>query len=169
LRDLQLRALTVADAASVLSLYREVASAPNCGLARAPDEMSAQYVEAFLARASSHGVAIGAFADNQLVGEIHAARIGPRQFSHVLTELTVAVRPGMQGRGVGATLFSALFRAAARLRPPIARIELIARSGNAAAIQLYERLGFSAEGRFVGRVRLRDGHIEDDIPMARSL
>ena len=94
----------------------------------------------------------------------HAAR---GSFNHVLTDLTVAVHPQAQGRGVGSRLFAALFEAAARLTPPATRIELVARTGNAAAIRLYERLGFRAEGRFVGRVRLPDGSIEDDIPMAR--
>jgi putative acetyltransferase len=91
----------------------------------------------------------------------------PAQFRHVLTDLTVAVHPRAQGRGVGSRLFEALFEAASRLTPPVTRIELVARTGNAAAIRLYERLGFRAEGRFAGRVRLADGRIEDDIPMAR--
>ena len=46
------------------------------------------------------------------MGEIHATRIGPRQFSHVLTELTIAVHPDIQGRGVGSRRFGALFESA---------------------------------------------------------
>ena len=102
-----------------------------------------------------------------MVGEIHAVRMRPRQFCQVLADLTVAVHPRAQGRGVGSRLFTAFFEAAARLTPPASRIELVARNGNAAALRLHERLGFRAEGRFVGRVHLSDGSIEDDIPMAR--
>ncbi|WP_411286926.1 GNAT family N-acetyltransferase [Phenylobacterium sp.] len=98
-----------------------------------------------------------------------ASRLAPRQFAHVLTDLTVAVRPSHQGRGVGAQLFNALFKRAARLTPPVTRIELVARSGNVAGIRLYERLGFEREGRFLGRVHLAHGAVEDDIPMAKMI
>ena len=75
----------------------------------------------------------------------------------------------MQGRGAGTRLFHALFDEAANLQPQISRIELVARSGNAAAIRLYERLGFRKEGCIHGRVILANGTVEDDIPMARTL
>ena len=165
----RLRALSAADTAAVTELYRTVALSAGSGLARSAPEITAEYVEGFLSRAARNGVALGALQDERLVGEIHAVRMSARQFSHVLSELTVAVDPLLQGCGIGSLLFDALFGAAARLSPPVCRIELIARSGNAAAIRLYERLGFRIEGRFVGRVRLADGTIEDDIPMARCL
>jgi putative acetyltransferase len=114
-------------------------------------------------------LSIGAFAAGRLIGEVHCVRMRPRQFAHGLTDLTIAVDPEHQGRGVGAALFERLFDEARRLDPPGARIELITRSGNAGAIRLYERLGFVAEGRLVGRVRMPDGTVEDDIPMTRLL
>ena len=162
-----MRPLTSADAAAALFLYRTVAATPNSGLARQGDEVDEAYVDAFLGGQDSGWISIGAFHDGELVGEIHAARMQPRQFHHVLTDLTIAVDPRMQGHGVGSRLFGELFARAARLDPPVTRIELVARTGNAAAIHLYERLGFRAEGRFRDRVRLRDGRVEDDIPMAR--
>ena len=77
----------------VLELYRTVASMPDCGLARPNAEISVAYVTAFLDRAHRTGVSLGAFAGQTLVGEIHAARMGPRQFDHVLSDLTIAVHP----------------------------------------------------------------------------
>ena len=103
--------------------------------------------------------------DGRLAGEIHASRIGPDQFAHVLSDLTVAVDPAWQGKGVGRALFAALFAAARELSPTVTRIELMAREGNIDAIRLYERLGFVMEGRFVQRVRMPDGRLEDDIAM----
>lgn len=169
MNDFDLRAVSLADAAAVVTLYRAVTAVPGSGLARWGDEITHEYIEAFLIRALSGGVSLGAFLGDTLVGEIHATRIGPRQFAHVLTDLTIAVHPDVQGRGVGSRLFAALFESAAKLVPCATRIELVARSGNTAALRLYERLGFRAEGRFQGRVRLPDGQIEDDIPMARLL
>jgi ribosomal protein S18 acetylase RimI-like enzyme len=167
MQGLHLRPTTPADIAALLTLYRDVAAMPNSGLARHSDEMNRDYVAAFAGLCDPQGVSIAAFDGQALAGEIHAARMRPRQFSHVLTDLTVAVHPQAQGRGVGSALFRALFDAAARLNPPVTRIELVGRAGNAAALRLYERLGFRAEGRFAGRVRLAGGTIEDDIPMAR--
>ena len=166
---IDLRALSLADTNAVVALYEAVAAVPGAGLARLRDEISREYVASFLARALNGGVSLGAFAGDTLVGEIHATRIGPRQFAHVLTDLTVTVRPDAQGRGIGSRLFDALFESAAKLVPRATRIELVARSGNSAALRLYACLGFKAEGCFHGRVVLPDGRIEDDIPMARQI
>ena len=167
MQGLLLRPTIPADAEALLSLYRAVAATPTSGLARHSDEIDRDYIAAFLGGQNSCWMSIGAFLDGDLVGEIHAARMHPRQFHHVFTDLTIAVHPRMQGHGVGSQLFAELFVCAARLDPPVTRIELVARTGNFAAIRLYERLGFRAEGRFQGRVRLSNGRVEDDIPMAR--
>jgi ribosomal protein S18 acetylase RimI-like enzyme len=164
-----MRTLNVADAAATLKLYCAAASVEASGLARSPEEFSLEYVQGFIGRAATDGVTLGAFLNDRLVGEIHAARPGPRQFYHILGDLTVAVHPDAEGKGVGSALFLAFFDAAAAMLPAIKRIELIARSGNLGALRLYERLGFVSEGRLVGRVLLPGGQTEDDIPMARYL
>lgn len=163
-----IRATTAGDAAQVLALYRAAAGGSG-GLARRPEEMDLAYVEGFLAKAHAGGVSLGAWIDGRLAGEIHASRIGPDQFAHVLSDLTVAVDPAWQGKGVGRALFAALFAAARELSPTVTRIELMAREGNIDAIRLYERLGFVMEGRFVQRVRMPDGRLEDDIAMGLLL
>jgi len=162
-------ALTADATEKVVALYR-AASAAGGGLARAPDEIDETYVRKFLETASRDGVSRAIFAgDGSLIGEIHALRMTPRQFSHVLTDLTVAVHPGWQGRGIGTLLFGKLIEAARTLSPPVTRIELFAREGNEGAIRLYQRMGFKIEGRFEARVRLPNGIIEDDIAMSLLL
>ncbi|HVN00717.1 MAG TPA: GNAT family N-acetyltransferase [Caulobacteraceae bacterium] len=161
------RRLEPSDAAEVLALHVAVASMPDSGLARAPDEMQLAYFADLLADPAAQ--AFGAFAEGRLIGEIHASRMKGRQFSHVMTDLTVAVAPEFQGRGVGIALFERLFAESRQLEPAVTRIELISRSGNAGAIRLYQRLGFAVEGCFRGRVRLPNGEVEDDIPMAKAL
>ena len=156
------------DAPAILTLHMAAASNGG-GLAREPDEMSLAGIEASLARPFEDGVALMAWIDGAAAGEIHASRYAPRQFAHNLTDLTVAVHPDFQGRGVGAALFEALFVAAAKMAPPIERIELLCREGNGGALRLYQRLGFVIEGRFHRRVRLKDGTVEDDLAMAKRL
>lgn len=166
---LVLRALTPGDAPAVLTLYQATAGNPSSGLARSPDEMDLTWVQGFLAKASLNGATLGVWAGEVLAGEIHASRMGPRQFDHNLMDLTVAVHPDWQGRGVGARLFEGLFAAAAAMTPAIERIELAVREGNDGALRLYERMGFVIEGRHSGRVRLPDGTVETDITMAKFL
>lgn len=157
------------DAPAALDLYRAAAAGPG-GLARRPDEIDLDHVRGFIASALQGGVTLGAWTPaGELCAEVHAARPGPAQFEHVLSDLTVAVRPGLQGRGLGSRLFRDLFEAAARLQPRIERVELMVRAGAGDAVRLYERLGFRIEGRFEGRVRLPDGRLEDDLAMGRRL
>jgi ribosomal protein S18 acetylase RimI-like enzyme len=153
---------------AVVALYR--AAAASGGLARRPDEIDATTVRPFLERAARDGVSRAVWTpDGALAAEIHALRMAPAQFNHVLTDLTVAVHPDWQGKGLGSLLFRALIAAARDLTPAITRIELMAREGNTGAIRLYQRLGFRIEGRFAGRVHLPNGTVEDDIAMAMLL
>ena len=166
--ELLVSALTADATDAVVALYR--AAAASGGLARRPDEIDATTVRPFLERAARDGVSRAVWTPGgALAAEIHALRMAPAQFQHVLTDLTVAVHPDWQGKGLGSLLFQALIAAARELRPAITRIELMAREGNEGAIRLYQRLGFKIEGRFAGRVHLPDGTVEDDIAMAMML
>jgi ribosomal protein S18 acetylase RimI-like enzyme len=166
--EFEIRPLSLMDVDALVTLHRATAAAPG-GLARTPEEIDAAYASGFVAKTSVGGIALGAWADGALAGEIHAGRMGIAQFAHVLTDLTVAVHPAWQGRGVGSALFRALFAQAAALKPKVERVELMAREGNSEAIRLYERLGFQIEGRFPGRVRMPDGSTEADIAMGLLL
>ena len=165
--DISIRVTTMADAPAILVLHIAAASRGG-GLAREPDEISLEPIEAALGKALATGVALSAWSGEQIAGEIHAGRLGPRQFDNSLTELTVAVHPDVQGRGIGGLLFEALF-AEARKLAGVTRVELFCREGNRHAFRLYERLGFVIEGRLVRRVVLADGTVEDDLAMARFL
>ncbi|HKG92144.1 MAG TPA: GNAT family N-acetyltransferase, partial [Gemmatimonadaceae bacterium] len=140
---LHLRPARPDDLEQILALYRTVASHGG-GLARAADEITPTYVAHFLTASLATGVCVvaeDAVAEGggggALAGEIHAHALGPRVFAHVLGELTVAVNPAWQGRGVGRRLFEELLAAVARDRPQITRVELKARESNAHAIRLY--------------------------------
>jgi ribosomal protein S18 acetylase RimI-like enzyme len=157
------------DADAILALHRKVAAQPG-GLARQPDEVTADYVSHAMAAASDGGVNLVAVdADGALCGELHVERMKIRIFAHVLTDLTVAVDPDWQGRGVGSALFRVLIETARSMSPPIGRIELGTGAANLGAQRLYQRLGFQIEGRMIGRGRYPDGHVEDDIVMALML
>lgn len=160
--DVSLRPLRLAEVSALLLLMRRAEG----GLGRLPDEMDLPWMEEALSAALTGGLAIGAWDGPRLVGMIKASRMPSVQFQHVLWDLTVAVDPDCQGRGIGHALFAQLLRDAAILTPRVERVELVVREGLTHAIGLYERLGFREEGRFERRFRLANGVYEADIPMA---
>ncbi|CAN5381842.1 GNAT family N-acetyltransferase [soil metagenome] len=157
------------DAAAILALHRRVAAEPG-GLARQPEEVTEAYVAHAMSLAADGGFNLVAVdADGGLRGELHCERMKVQIFAHVLTDLTVAVDPAWQGRGVGSALFRALISAARQASPPVRRIELWTGAANLGAQRLYERLGFKIEGRMAARGRLPDGSVDDDIVMGLLL
>lgn len=162
---IDLRRTQAGDAAGILSLYQRVARIPG-GLARLEHEVSRAYVDGFLASTLDRGIGFVAESADGVAGEIHAYSPGIYCFSHVLSDLTIAVDPAVQGMGVGRRLFERFMSAVAEQRPDTLRVELIARESNQRAIRFYESLGFHREGTFAGRIRNLDGSLESDIPMA---
>jgi len=157
------------DAVPIAAVHRATAAILG-GIARRPEEITDAYIDRILHEALADGVGLVAVDEGgAVIGEIHAVRIPVKLFSHVLSDLTVAVHPDWRGRGVGSALFQALFAAARAMDPPIVRVELNAGAGNAGALRLYERLGFRVEGRLEKRGRFPDGTFEDDIAMGLLL
>ena len=165
LSHVSLRPLGLADAPALLVLMRRAEG----GLGRLPDEMDLPWLEEALSNALMGGLAVGAWDGAHLLGMIKASRMPSVQFEHVLWDLTVAVGPESQGRGIGYRLFAELLANAATLTPRVERVELVVREGLTHAIRLYERLGFRREGRFERRFRLSNGAYEADLPMALFL
>lgn len=157
----------VEDKTEILVLYRKVA-AIEVGLARTASEITGDYVENFLHKSVENGIIVVArdSENGNLIGEIHGYHLTPKVFAHILGELTIAVHPDWQGRGVGKALFVEFMRQVKENRPDILRVELIARESNQKALEFYEKLGFQIEGRMVKRIRSIDGGFEADIPMA---
>jgi ribosomal protein S18 acetylase RimI-like enzyme len=162
--ELLIRPATPADAAALLDLYRRVARHPG-GLARLESEVTAEYVSSFLTRALAHGLGLVCEEDGAVIGEMHASLPGPQSLAHVLSDLTVAVAPDRQDRGVGRRLFTRFLEVVRLEMPQVTRVELIARESNVGAIALYASLGFRIEGRLRGRIRNTDGSVEDDVAM----
>lgn len=150
------------DKAALLALYQAVAMEAG-SLARRAEEMDASYIEGISLAALSRGVWLLAEDEQGLCASIHASRPQPRDFQHVLGELTIVVHPRSQGKGLGRRLFVAFMDRVREHEPGIHRVELITRDSNARARRIYEGLGFELEGRLRSRVRHPDGRLEDDL------
>jgi ribosomal protein S18 acetylase RimI-like enzyme len=101
-----------------------------------------------------------------IIAEMHGYKLIPKAFSHVLSNLTIAVDPDFQGQGVGKLMFSSFIDHIAGNRPDILRVELVTHESNARALSLYKALGFVIEGRLEKRIRFDGKEMETDIPMA---
>jgi len=164
-----IRLSQIEDTPKVLSLYRDVAEKPG-GLARLPFEITSHYVENFLKATVSRGLGFVAVDNNDnIVAEIHSYSPEIFCFSHVFTDLSIAVHPRFQGDGIGRALFEQFLSIVASERAHISRVELIARESNERALAFYESLGFEREGEMRGRIFNADGSLESDIPMAWQL
>jgi ribosomal protein S18 acetylase RimI-like enzyme len=165
-RPMKIRTATADDAVAIFNLYRHVAAIPG-GLARLEGEITLEYVNNFLCRSLANGlVLVAEDADGYIIGEIHVYSPGIFCFSHVLSELTIAIDPTRQGNGIGRQLFQSLLGRVIDERPDIMRVELIARESNKKALRFYKSLGFVPEGRLAGRIKNVNGSLECDIPMA---
>ncbi|QHT70266.1 GNAT family N-acetyltransferase [Rhodocytophaga rosea] len=162
-----LRSATIEDIPQIHSLYREVASNVG-GLAREADEITMEYVANNVMKSLKTGIILIAQHPQEItiMGEIHSYALEPRVFSHVLSELTIAVHPQFQGMGLGRMLFQHLLQEVENTRNDILRVELIARESNTKAIHFYQQLGFQIEGKLNRRINSRNGSYEADIPMA---
>jgi ribosomal protein S18 acetylase RimI-like enzyme len=159
-----LRRATGGDGPALCALLREVAAQPG-GLARGPEEITDDHVAAILARPAKGGLVLLA-EDEGLIGMLQVASPAIVSVRSLLTDLTVAVHPAAQGRGVGRALFTELIRVVTKEMPHIQRIELHTRASNAAGLKLYTAMGFEVEGRLRRRIRSASGELEDDLLLA---
>ncbi|WP_080240562.1 GNAT family N-acetyltransferase [Spirosoma rigui] len=157
------------DKAELGTLYREVARLSQ-GIARMEHEITPGYIDSMFEQATQQGLMLVAVDPDSrmIVAEMHASTYGIEIFSHILTNLTIVVKPAYQGRGVGKQLFRTFLNEVDTNWPQIKRIELESRSSNRASIGLYERLGFVQEGTMTNKTRNADGRYEDSLLLART-
>jgi ribosomal protein S18 acetylase RimI-like enzyme len=156
------------DSERIKSLYKEVASSENSGLARKENEITDEYINHFLVKSLANGLII--VAENpddadQLIGEIHGYPFDVATSKHVITDFTIVVHPDFQGKKLGRTLFTIFLEEIGRNRTDIGKVELFVRESNSKAIALYQSMGFLIEGRMEMRVKTIQGLYEADIAM----
>ena len=124
-----------------------------------PIERIREFVESSVASDAAQFVAIHG---DRLIGWCDVFPHWAHALQHVGT-LGMGVLDGYRGRGIGERLLRRTLAHA--LEKGIYRVTLEARSDNARAIRLYERVGFRHEG--VARAALRfDGRFHDAVQMA---
>jgi ribosomal protein S18 acetylase RimI-like enzyme len=160
---LDIRTAQRRDAAVLARAEARTARRPGL-LVQRPGEIPACAFAAKISALGKVGRYIVAEERGRPVGHAFLEPMGLAANRHVF-RLNIVVHPGRTGRGIGSALLADLL-AWASAGSRVGKIELLVRAGNAPAIALYRKFGFKREGRLVGRVRLADGTMIDDVAMA---
>lgn len=163
-----LREATRLDAHANARILKEVS---DRGLVARADEVDpaavSRQIEA--ARAAANSLVIVAAVpdhdDDRVIGLL-TLEGAPLLRLHDVARLNMAVSPAFHGQGIGRELVEHAMRCA-DASGQIRKIELLIRANNERALRLFERLGFTEEGRLRARLRLDDGTYVDDVCMAR--
>jgi putative acetyltransferase len=156
------------DAAALVAHLKALAAEPAINIPLAPDEMrltpddEREIIEA--QKGSTRSAMFVAVDGDKLAGELTIKSIsGRRAVAHVAT-LGMSVAAEHRRRGVGeALLREAIAWAEAH---GFLRLEIYVYARNAGAIALYQKLGFSIEGKRVAFIREGDAFL-DDLVMGR--
>lgn len=162
------RKATIDDLPDLVNLHKEV-SRVSQGIARIETEVTEAYIHALYQQVARQGLMLIAVntTTNELIAEMHASKYGLHIFNHILTNLTIVVKPFYQGKGIGKVLFKAFLQEVDDNWPEVGRVELESRSSNQKSIGLYKSLGFIEEGRMSNKTYNVNGVYEDSLLFAR--
>ncbi len=165
---MHIRTAVPEDGARIKLLYQQVVKAGGA-LARREEEITDEYVGEFMKHSFECGLIIVIEHPDdpeQLIGEMHGYKIELKGFSHVLSDVTLAIHPQFQGKKLGRTLLTIFLEEIGRNHTDIGKVELMTGEFNKVAILLYQSMGFKIEGRLEMRYRTKRGAFEADIPMS---
>ena len=108
---------------------------------------------------------LGVFTDEKIIGFLSAKRGAYRRIRHI-AYIVIGIRKDYHHRGIGTKLFKALDIWADKNN--ITRLELTVEVPNTNAIGLYEKNGFSIEGRKKNAM-LVDGRYVDEYMMGKII
>ncbi|UPT73361.1 MAG: GNAT family N-acetyltransferase [Elusimicrobiota bacterium] len=150
------------DAVTLARAEAETARSPGL-LVQKPGEIPTEAFATKIESLKKRGRYVVAEENGKAIGHAFLDPMGLTANRHVF-HLNIVVHPEFKGRGIGTALMSDLI-SWAQTGAKVGKIELLVRSTNTRAIALYRRFGFTQEGRLVGRVKLPNGKLIDDLVM----
>ncbi|MGJ7529632.1 GNAT family N-acetyltransferase [Variovorax sp. GB1P17] len=154
---MHIRRLTLQDAPPFRALRLAALRDEPTSFGASYEEEAAFSPEVTVARLAEHpdqGV-FGAFDGATLVGIVTLRRESASKLRHKGMIFGMYVAPEARGKGVGRSLLSQAL-VLAQLVPDLLQVNLCVNASNAAAIALYESLGFETFGREPGALRIGD-------------
>ena len=123
-------------------------------------------IAAFLRAMPDDNFVLGAFVDGQLAGMAGFVRNQQLKVKHKGRVWGVYVTDSQRGRGIARALMDELLKRA-RTQAGLERITLIVASGQAAARELYLRLGFESYGFEPQALKIEGSYVDDEYMMLR--
>lgn len=161
---IKIRDAQVSDAPVLAAAEKEIAKTPG-SLVSKPNELLessfAQKIEN-LSRIPN-GKYVVAEENSEVVAHAFLEPLHLTAIQHSV-QLTIAVHPGFQERGIGMLTLSHLIEWAQNTSG-VEKIELNVRASNLRAIRLYQKLGFHFEGRIRHRLKISKEIYLDDLKM----
>lgn len=169
-QELVIEEAQASDAGELLEFFKQVARESDLtslepgGLGLSPDQLT-DYLES----SANHPSRLFLLArlDQQVIGLLNLSTDANSRLSHV-GEVFVAVGQAYWGHGIGTMLFELLLDWLAET-PSLRRLSLNVQERNQAARALYEKFGFSYEGRQEEAIQLWDGSYETVLYMGLVL
>jgi len=162
---MNIRKTTTHDRIPVAKVYRSVSGELET-ITRRSHEITETYIFSLLNKPDDQIVSLVAEDDEgELMGVVHACKNGLESYGHILTDLTIIVRPEFQGKGVARALGEAILRYVAANRPDVWRLEMEARKEKT-RLDIFLAAGFVTEGEIKNRIRNIDGSFADSVLLA---
>ncbi len=159
---MNIRTTTKHDRIRVAKIYRSVSGEMET-ITRRTHEITETYIFSLLNRAKDQIVSLVAESDDgDLLGVIHAVKNGLESYDHILSDLTIIVRPEYQGKGVARALGIAILEYIVENRPDVWRLEVESRTEKT-RLDIFAKAGFVWEGEIKNRIRNIDGSFADSI------
>lgn len=169
-RNIEIRSAELSDASQLLELLRTTAQETPF-LVREPNEISfsIEQEEEFIRKRidAKNEVMLVAVAGERVIalGSLHTI-LPYRRYAHRCS-VSLAVCRDFWNIGIGHAMMEVLLDTASELGYEQAELEVI--EENAAAIILYEKLGFEKKGSFPNSVKYKDGEYADSYFMVKLL
>ncbi len=160
-----IRKACIEDALACVQAEREIAATPGFLVSKPFELLEDEFRATILKSIQPKSVIyLVAECDREIVGHAFLEPLHRNAISHV-ADLTMAIHPGWQGKGIGTQLLQALIKQA-KASGHIEKIALHVRATNERAIALYTKAGFIQEGRLKKHVKINATEYIDDILMA---
>lgn len=160
-----IRKATISDREGIAELYRNVAG-NVVGISRRPHEITDTYVYSLLNKRPTDIVClVGVDDDDNILGVVHGTKNGLEVYSHILSDLTVIIKPDIQSQGLGKKLSLAFLEHIFTHRTDIMRVEMEVIT-ILKLVEAFEFAGFVKEAETNKRIKNADGTFSNSVLMA---
>lgn len=159
-----IRSAKIGDREAIADLFRNV-SVNDVGFTRRKHEITDTYVYALLNKKPNEIVCLVCEDENEeIIGVVLGTKNGLEMYDHILSDLTVIIKNGLQSQGLGSMLATSFLEHIYKNRPDILRVEMECKPFPK-LIHAFERAKFVKEADTINRIKNPDGTLSNSVLM----